>query len=122
MPRPGEAPAPLYKGLPYGANALVNDMSEAIPEDPDLFDDTFDELEGMEPADEMEAFLLSGSDRPDEPITAGMSFGDGPNIASVRLRTETRREMTMRVSSVLATEGEQSPGVKKFLEALDRGL
>ena len=51
-----------------------------------------------------------------------MSFGEGPNIASARLRTETRRELTMRVSRTLATEGEQSPGVRKFLDAMDRGL
>jgi hypothetical protein len=121
MPRPGEAPAPVFTGLPYGENALMNQMSEAIPED-DPFDDGFDELAGFEPGDDKTAFLFSETDRPDEPLTAGMPFGQGPNASTAALRGETKPQFATRIARTLGAESEITPGLSKFLDAVERGL
>ena len=122
MARPGEAPAPIYQGLPYGENALANQMSEAIPDDDDadLFDDGYDELADVQPADDMEAFLLSGSDRPDEPVTAGMSFGAGPDFT--RYAHETNAQLLARVAQSLEADPAAPKEVRAFAERVRRGF
>ena len=117
MARPGEAPAPVFTGMPYGANQLVNQMSEAIPED-DPFDDGFDELAGFEPGDDKTAFLFSETDRPDEPLTAGMAFGAGPDFSRHSIETDT--QFRSRVSSTLADNPDKD--VQAFRIALERGF
>jgi hypothetical protein len=121
MPRPGEVSNPLYEGLPYGANALANDMSEDIPDD-DLFDDGFDELADFNPQPTSEQFLFSGTDRPDEPLTAGMSFGEGPNISAALVRGESKQQFAMRVSRELSAAGGQIKGVQAFADRIAKGL
>jgi hypothetical protein len=121
MARPGEAPAPVFTGLPYGENAVVNQMSEAIPED-DPFDDGFDELAGLEPGDDRTAFLFSETDRPSEPLTAGMGFGAGPNTASAILRGESKQDFATRVARELSASGGAAKGVQAFAERIARGL
>lgn len=121
MPRPGESPAPLYQGLPYGANSLANDMSEDIPED-DLFDDGFDELANFAPASTSEQFLFSGTDRPDEPLTSGMSFGEGPNISTALVRGESKQQFAMRVARELQQAGGGIKGVQAFADRIAKGL
>ena len=122
MARPGEAPAPIFTGLPYGQNSLMNDMSEAIPDDEDPTDDSFDELAGFEPADDRTAFLFSETDRPDEPITAGMSFGDGPNTSSALLRGESKQDFAVRVAQELSASGGAIKGDQALAERVARGL
>jgi hypothetical protein len=101
-------------------NSLANDMSEAIPEDDDalLDDDDFDELADFQPADDDEAFLFSATDRPDEPVTAGMSFGAGPDFAKLAVETET--QFRQRLASTL--QADPSKDVQAFRAALERGF
>jgi hypothetical protein len=122
MARPGEAPAPVFTGLPYGENALLNQMSEAVPEEDDFLDPGFDELAGLEPADDRTAFLFSETDRPDEPLTAGMSFGDGPNTSAAVIRGESKQDFAMRVAQELSASGGAIKGVQAFADRIARGL
>jgi hypothetical protein len=119
VPRPGEAPAPLYQGLPYGQNSLVNDLSEEIPDEDDP---TYDELEDFVPQGVEEEFLISGTDRPEEPITAGMSFGDGPNIGTALVRGESKQQFAMRVARELQAAGGGIKGVQAFADRIAKGL
>jgi hypothetical protein len=119
MPRPGEVSSPLYEGLPYGANALANDMSEDIPDD-DLFDDGFDELADFNPQSTSEQFLFSGTDRPDEPLTAGMTFGDGPDFT--RFAHESNADLLNRVADRLGADPTAPKEVRAFAERVKRGF
>jgi hypothetical protein len=119
MPRPGEVSAPLYEGLPYGANSLANDMSEDIPED-DLFDDGFDELADFAPASTSEQFLFSGTDRPDEPITQGMTFGAGADFT--RFAHETNDDLLNRVADKFQADPAAPKEVRAFAERVKRGF
>ena len=124
MARPGEAPPAIYQGLPYGENALANEMSQAIPDEDDLdfLDDGYDELADFQPVDDQEAFLFSETDRPNEPLTAGMSFGPGNNVSSAVLRGESNQQFAMRVAQELTAAGGQIKGVQAFADRIARGL
>ena len=122
MARAGEAPPALYQGLPYGANALVNDMSEDIPDDDEFVDDDFDEIGDFQPVDDDEAFLFSPTDRPDEPITAGLPFGDGPNMPISAIRGETKQDFALRVANELTALGGSVKGVQQFADRIAKGL
>jgi hypothetical protein len=101
---------------------LANDMSEAIPDDDaDLFDDEFDEFADFVPQGR-EEFLLSETDRPGEPLTAGMSFGMGPNISSAAVRGETKQDFARRVATELSALGGSIKGVQEFADRIARGL
>jgi hypothetical protein len=120
MPRPGEAPAPVFTGLPYGENALMNQMSEAIPEDDALFDDGYDELAGLEPADDQTAFLFSQTDRPDEPLTAGMPFGEGPNVS--KFHPEREAAFIRRIARDVAASPAADKAVRAWAQRAERGF
>jgi hypothetical protein len=115
MPRPGEVSAPLYQGLPYGQNSLVNDLSEDIPDEDDP---TYDELADFVPQGVEEEFLFSGTDRPDEPVTTGMSFGAGADFSKFSVETET--QFRSRVASNLRANPNKD--VQAFAAALERGF
>ena len=119
MPRPEQTPPSLYKGLPYGANAVTNQQAQDIP---DPTDPTYDEFSDMQPPSEGEQFLYSPTDRPKEPITSGMSFGQGPNAPKPIVRDETPNQFAVRVAQTLSAEGESSPGLQKFIKRIERGL
>lgn len=115
MPRPEQTPSARFEGLPYGANSLANEMSAGIEEPTD---DGVDELEGWEPASDAESFLFSQSDRPGEPVTAGMSFGEGPNVS--RFSYEGPEQFKQRIAQTLATPTAPKE-VRAFVSRLERG-
>ncbi len=122
MPRPEQTPVARYQGLPYGANAVANAGIDAAEDMDQEVDEGFDEQDEFQPADEEEAFLFSPTDRPDEPLTTGMGFGPGPNVASAVVQGESRTQFAQRIGQQMQAEGENSPGMKKFLAAAERGL
>jgi hypothetical protein len=60
----------MAKGLPYGANEEAQELSDML-----------DDEEEYTPSSPEEEFLLSASDRPAEPLTAGAPFGAGPDAS-----------------------------------------
>jgi hypothetical protein len=123
MPRPEQTPPSRFSGLPYGTNALANQESEPFndvnSDGNDLVDPSLDEE--FQPASDDEQFLFSQTDRPDEPLTAGMGFGAGPGIASQLIQDESPKQFSQRIAQRLAAEGESSPGLKKFLAKVESG-
>ena len=119
MPRPGEAPAPVFTGLPYGENALVNQMSEAIPDDEPFVEPGFDELAGFEPGDDKTAFLFSETDRPDEPLTQGMGFGPGADFS--RHAHESNADLLNRVADSIASDVSAPKEARAFADRVKRG-
>jgi hypothetical protein len=85
----------------------------------DLIDEDGDDDE-FQPADDGEAFLFSPTDRPGEPITAGMPMGEGPNMTP--LPHEGRAEFVNRVATQLETQFSNVPGMKKALVKMRKGL
>jgi hypothetical protein len=116
LPRPGEVSAPLYQGLPYGQNSLVNDLSEEIPDEDDP---TYDELADFVPQGVEEEFLFSGTDRPDEPVTTGMSFGAGADFS--RYGHESNKDLLNRVATTISSDPAASKEVRAFAERVKRG-
>lgn len=74
MPEPGKTPQPAYEGLSYGQNAAANKLATDADVDAELFGD---DEEDYTPAGPEEEFLYGPTDRPDEPVTAGVGFGPG---------------------------------------------
>jgi hypothetical protein len=107
--------------LPYGTNALTNDMAQGAL-DANVEPDVNPEDEQYVPQTDEEQFLFGPTDRPDEPLTTGMSFGPGANITSAQIKDESTQQFTARIANTLRTEGENSPGLKKFLDKAERGL
>lgn len=120
MPRPEQTPAPSYQGLPYGTNALANDQSQDLP-DASVDDEAYDEMANATP-DPGQEFLLSPTDRPNEPFTQGMPFGPGTNAPARVLGNETRQQFGLRVANMLRQSPEQTPGLKTFVQRIERGL
>lgn len=122
MARPGETPPSRFSGLPYGTNALVNEESEPFNDVEDPARDLVNpEEQDFAPANDDEAFLFSGTDRPGESLTAGMGFGAGPNVASQMLQDESPPQFAQRIAQTLAQEGESSAGLKKFIAKVESG-
>lgn len=65
-----QIPEVMPKGLPYGENEEAQELSDLIDED-----------EEYTPSSPEEEFLLSASDRPAEPLTAGAPFGPGADAS-----------------------------------------
>ena len=116
MPEPGRAPEPLFKGLPYGANALANARAADIPDPTDA--PVQDEMAGFQPQTPQEQFLLGPTDRPGEPVTAGYSFGPGTGYP--RAGTESDSDFINRVADALAA-APQSKEVRAFIDRVKRG-
>lgn len=94
-------------------------------------DDGFDE-EGFEDEDlgaefdmgdplngELEDVLFAPTERPDEPLTAGVEFGPGP--LTVPFPGETERDFRLRVADSLSSSPSATPSVRAFADRLLRG-
>lgn len=117
MPEPGRAPEPLYKGLPYGANALANARAADIPDGTDAAPQ--DEMADFTPSTPEENFLLGPTDRPAEPLTAGYSFGAGSG--SPRNGFESSADFLNRVADELTADAQAPKEVRAFAERVKRG-
>lgn len=128
MPRAGTTPEPEFRrgsgprALPKGAAQAANELEdELMPFDQQLLDvEDDDEEDEFVPSNEEDAFIFGPSGRPDEPITAGLPMGAGPNVSS--LPFETREEFVNRVATRLETEVGNIPGLKKAIAKLRKGL
>ncbi len=119
MPRPEQTPVARYQGLPYGANAVANAGIDAAEDMDQEVDEGFDEQDEFQPADEDEAFLFSPTDRPDEPVTSGMSFGAGSDFS--RFAHESNADMLNRVADSITTDPAASKEVRAFAARVKRG-
>jgi hypothetical protein len=63
--------------------------------------------------------LFAPTDRPDEPITAGVPFGPGPGIT--RLPSETDRAFALRVADLLEQRPEVSERLRAYIDKLRAG-
>lgn len=113
----GQVPTAQYEGLGYGQNIRANEMAASV-DDMEFADDD----ESYVPADEDEAFLLSPTDRPNERITAGMSFGPGPNVALAAMAEETPNQFADRIATTLGAETEPNPTLNAFIARIRKGL
>ena len=116
MPRPGQPQQPTIKrgqgpdALAYGAAARVNRLSIPAP---------FDETE-FKPSSPEELFAFAATDFPNEPLTAGVPFGPGPNMV---LRPPTSdKDALRRVAERMAALPGQSREVKAFIARVQKGL
>lgn len=120
MPRPGSPQQPRFQRgseLGYGQATAANDMvdmAEVPSEDPQMPMVTEEQFVPQNPED---MFLFSGTDKPDEPITAGAPFGPGP----MGRPYETSGQFIQRVSGVLARTSNVPPEVKAFLDRAAAG-
>lgn|SRR3990167_7469025 len=123
MPRPGEVASPAYKTgteLPKGsAKDLASQtmplramsvLGGGTPKE----DDTPEQFASTE-----EAFLYSGTDRPDEPVTAGHPFGEGPDFSSRGF--ESPDELKRRVVLGMLKKPGAPPEVIALAKRIARG-
>ncbi|HSE44862.1 MAG TPA: hypothetical protein VLA89_05995 [Gemmatimonadales bacterium] len=97
-------------------------MSQAIPEMSDPMAEILAEDNDPKPQGEVTSFddiLFGPTDHPNEPITAGASFGPGPN--TIRQGRETDKEFLARTAYQLAQSPSASPRVKAFAARIARG-
>lgn len=113
----GQVPTSQYEGLGYGENIRANAMRSTVDDMEFAGDD-----EQYAPSDDDEAFLLSPTDRPNERLTAGMSFGPGPNIAASVMAPETPNEFANRIADTLGAETEGSSTLNAFISRIRKGL
>lgn len=113
------------RGTASAVESLIQEVP--LPEE----DDGFDE-EGFEDEDigaefdmgdplngDLEDVLFVPSERPDEPLTAGVEFGPGP--LTVPFPNETERDFRLRVADALVTSPSATASVKAFADRLLRG-
>jgi hypothetical protein len=120
-------PDALPKGAATDLNQgmeLVEDVDLAV-EEPAQFPE--DELAGLEDVPPMEGELtgldklvFGGTDRPDEPLTAGANFGPGPMGVEGDGRTSDQKLADMALYS-LNTNRELSPRSKSIMARIIRG-
>lgn len=129
MPRPGEV-APIRAGAdaPHGESASLARLA-APPQGPPAPNPSAGPSPaqaapapgGVLPTDApdlnsgFDAALLAPSHRPNEPVTAGASFGPGPNFTQAAY--EDDRTFQLRVADTLQTDPKLSP----FVDALRTG-
>lgn len=119
MPRPGEVRTPSFQRgeeLPQGAATEVESLLAALPLPPE--DDQDFEEEEFQPANDEEAFLLSASDRPSEPITAGAPFGPGRDFPTGAFESES--DLRDRIASEF--EASDSAELRAYALRVRRGL
>lgn len=98
MPEPGQTPQPAFERgdeLAYGEATEANALSDALDEQ--LAEEFADDDEEDAPAGMEEEFLYGPSDRPGEPISAGASFGPGPDAS--RFGYESDQALLERVAA-----------------------
>lgn len=119
MPRPGQTPTPAYQtgeALPYGSATDVASLAAALP----LLQNGEDaqEPEDYQPQSPDEQFLLSPTDRPEEPMTTGVGFGPGADFT--RFAYEDDQDVLRSVAVDLANS--DSPELRAYAERVARGL
>jgi hypothetical protein len=113
MPEPGQTPQPMFKGLPYGENVEANEA--------DIDDELFgDDEDDYTPAGAEEEFLLGPTDRPDEPLTAGVGFGPGAD--ATRFAVESDGELLGRVAERIIADPAADPQAKAWAAKRAKGL
>lgn len=76
----GQQPVRDITGLPYGQNQEVNDLQAAAP---------LPQQAGAPSPRSVEGLFDRPTERPDEPLTAGASFGDGPGPEAIGVNDST---------------------------------
>jgi hypothetical protein len=94
----------MGKELQYGDATAVNELAGLIG--------PVEEEDEFLPAGDEESFLFSPSDRVAEPITAGMPFGDGPDVS--RHAFQTDEELVTQVAARIATDKRAPKTLKDF--------
>lgn len=116
MPEAGRTPSPAFErgvnNLEYGEAGLANDlMALAGPAE---------EPEPYQPSGPEEEFLFAPSDRPAEPVTAGVPVGEGPDAS--RYAIESPQAYKERMLSQMEQRAGQSRDVRRFIERARKGL
>jgi hypothetical protein len=116
----GQTPEVQFKGLPYGDNQDINDQLDAVPDFAmaDQGEPPPDQQEG--PSTPETDFLFGPSDRPDEPITAGVPVGPGPDVT--RRLYETDEQFLGRVARTLVSAPGADRSLQAFAKKVERGL
>lgn len=109
--------------LPFGAAQALNefeppqDEDNFVFEDEDFLEDEFGAVEDEEPQplsgdlQGMDALLFEQTDRPDEPITSGVPFGDGPSFVDRRESAQDIEDQAMRQLA-----NSNNPRVRRFAQ------
>lgn len=114
MPEPGQVRQPEYRqggSLPYGEASQLNALMGLMP--PPEEDDAY------QPQGDEESFLFGPTDRPDEPITAGLPFGEGPDVSREDARSDA--DLLTQVSRLLSERPDAPKEVKAFARRVARG-
>ncbi len=113
------------EGAPHGTGAALRRLAGVVdagakeqppPASAPVAPPAFVLAEESPGGDPYEEALFAPSDRPDEPITAGVPFGPGPSFS--RLPVETERAFAVRVARIL----EDSPGADALRPYIDKLL
>jgi hypothetical protein len=98
--------------LPYGQAQALAELLAAVPDE--------DESD-YQPSSPAERFLYSPTDRPDEPITAGLPFGPGPDVS--RYALEDDRSFRERLAQTIEAHVPRHPSrdMRRFLARLRSG-
>lgn len=141
MPRPEQIIPSAGEGAPHGADAELMRLAGAVPEpdpapaeDADLFvpsrsgvaeedfaDLTFEEapapLEELNPG--FDELLFGATQRPDEPLEAGLPFGPGPSFTP--RPAEDDRSFMLRVARELRSSPSATGLVRRLAERIEAG-
>jgi hypothetical protein len=132
VPRPGEVVPRAPADAEFGSTAALQRLARTVPagagaaerpgpgrpptEPPDPEDSDEDLNEGFDRA------LFAPTARPDEPLTAGMPFGDGPNWTP--RPTEDDRSFLMRVAADLERDpaAASSAQLRTYIAKIRQGI
>lgn len=120
MPRPGATPQPEFEGLAYGENVAANQLATDADVDAELFGDGTEDEDDFQPADEDEEFLFGPTDRPDEPLTAGVGFG--PGIDATRHAFASDSDMLDRLAEKISANAATDPAARAWAAQRAKGL
>ena len=118
MPEPGQTPEPAIKqgkgpdALPWGEAAQVNDAIGLVP--PTQDQNTF------VPQGDAQSFLFSPTDRPQEPFSAGLPFGAGPNANPQG--NETDDQFVQRIAGQVKADPTAPKQLKQFADRALQGM
>jgi hypothetical protein len=111
----GETPQPQFKrgeDLAFGEAHAANSLMGLVGPP--------DQLEPHQPTSPQEQFVLSPTDRPNEPITAGVPFGPGAD--GVTNAGDDPNVFRQRVMDQLATQPGASKEVRALAKRMQAGL
>lgn len=117
MPRPGQILPRAPEGSEHGQQAALERLAHAVPAP---------RQGALQPAppgigeanDGFDEVLFAPTERPDEPITAGVDFGPGP--PALRRPAETERSYMLRLAEVLERSS-LSGELAAYIEAIRAG-